>query len=284
MDWCRDHAVSFFFMYRRLADEWDVIRSGFSLIRVSSIAGIFFLCLLSFVFLATAFRASLVITAGALPDKKVYRIYFITNVLRYLPGGIWNFTGRIGLLREVGMTSWQIAVSTLWELVSLLSTGSVLGLVGLALVMKTVWFWVLPVIPIAIVLLLYCFPARYLPSWIQAYDRYRQVRNIGLFWRMFFFHLCSWLMYGMAFAWLLSELTELQLREILFLIPLSVTAWFAGFLSPSPAGFGIRELAMSSLLNQANGSIAILAVLVQRAFEILAEILLWLAGWVGKSK
>lgn len=284
MDWFWDHVVSFFFMYRRLANEWDGIRSGFSLIQVSSIAGIFCLCVLSFVFLAAAFRASLVINAGVLPDKKVYRIYFITNVLRYIPGGIWNFTGRIGLLRELGMTSWQIAASALWELISLLSTGSVMALVGLALVMKTVWFWVLPVIPIAFVLLFFCLPSRYLPSWIRVYDRYRQVSNIGLIWKMFFFHLCSWLMYGFAFAWLLSELTELQLRDILFLIPLSVTAWFAGFLSPSPAGFGVRELAMSSMLNQTNGSFAILAVLVQRALEMLAEILLWLTGWIGKSE
>ena len=80
----------------------------------------------------------------------------------------------------------------------------------------------------------------------------------------------------MAISLLLLALPDTPSFNILHVILLSVAAWTGGFLSPSPAGMGVREISLSTLMGPTFSSTVLIASLSQRAMEIFLEGLLWI--------
>lgn len=198
--------------------------------------------------------------------QKVGGVYFGTQVMKYLPGGIWAFPGRMVMYRFMGVDRSSSVVSVFRETTALYLGAAAVGLAGLLQGLpfsKSLSLAIGFGVVVSILLILLTQYSRFwkslssfklLPS--MGGEAYQQISEgpklIQWLPRMFLGSVVFWLLLGIPFRQLFaavsvgaSSLTLLEAASIFSL------AWCAGFVAILiPAGIGIREAALTVLLGE----------------------------------
>lgn len=195
---------------------------------------------------------------------KISGLYFISQLAKYLPGGIWAYPGRIVAYEASGIERVPAIVSVSREVVALFLGAAVLAMAGVFLKLNVQpWMQAATVFGIVcciLVLLLIQIPAVWhgLSRW-RLFQRSALAilgeaqTTFSLRWLplVSVTSLVFWLGTGLAFLHLVravdpaAALTWLQASSIFAL------AWCVGFvIFFLPAGFGARELVLSYLLSR----------------------------------
>jgi uncharacterized membrane protein YbhN (UPF0104 family) len=223
------------------------------------------------------------------------RVFFIAQLGKYLPGGIWNLVAQVGMARDLRIPGRQAATATF--LAVALSVISALLVAGVTLpfalpgILDDYW-WAFLAVPVLIVLLL----PRSVAWWSATAFRIlrRPVTPVVLPWpvllRSAFLLVVSWVLLGLHFGALVQGLPGPEQSRWLLSIGLFALAWVAGFLIVvAPAGAGVREAALvlgfAAILPA--GAVLTVAVL-SRVLFVLADVLLaggfYLAGRAGAAR
>jgi len=200
-------------------------------------------------FVVLQMRLSFLAVERHLPIRDALYVYSVSDVSKYLPGGVWGILGRIGLYRFRGFTKRQIAVALLLENSWLVSgaflIGATLSLETLANLIDWGVRW--PDgqrAPAAAVALGILFLANMALCRLTS-CRLRSARQVELLCLQF----ATWALFGLSFGILApaSRLNDL-------LIPATGAfgvAFGASLLSVfAPAGIGVREVVAGLLLQE----------------------------------
>jgi uncharacterized membrane protein YbhN (UPF0104 family) len=181
------------------------------------------------------------------PNLQIFRVYFITSVARYLPGGIWHFGGRLVWLRQLSVpprvAGQTIVAEQLWVLWSAL-------IVALFCIFVSSLEGVMRQALLGLLCLTLLIAGSLLLSWMLIdSDRYNLRAPLSvmtlpslysLFWVLNGISLC---MAMEALGWSGSMMEWLQ---VIGYVPLS---WAIGYLVIlSPSGLGIRESVLTAFL------------------------------------
>lgn len=226
---------------------------------------------------------------GALPYGDAARIWFLSNIIRYIPGNIWQFLGmsemvaQLGIPRAVTFTSIALhqAISTL--------AGLLLAAIYFALAGHGAWFDRLrPALWLAPLGLIFLHP-RVLEavlnralSWLKR-PALRITLTITDLARLLLAYGLVWLGFGLGFSALVRGLTPVALAETPWLVAGYAAAYVLGYLSLlTPSGLGVREGVLVLLLQSlfAAPLPAIIAI-VARLWMVIGEIggALAAGGW-----
>lgn len=209
------------------------------------------------------------------------RVFFLAQLGKYLPGGIWNLVAQVDMARDLRIPARQAATATflsvaLSVIAALLVAGVTLpfaipGLIG------TYW-WAFLAVPALVVLLL---PP--VVAWWSALA-FRILRRPGtavrLTWaalaRATALLLVSWVALGLSFGALVQGLGGSGASLWLMSIGVFSLAWVAGFLViVAPAGAGVREAALVLGFAAVLPAGAVLAIAVlSRVVLVVADVLL----------
>ena len=231
---------------------------------------------------------------------RVTGIYFISQLAKYLPGGIWAFPGRAVAYQAVGVEKVASILSVMREVIGLFLGASVMGLLGL-LQGLPVSDWINITTIFGILICIFLVILTQVPGFWSFLRRFKflQKTNLSIFetrgsrldlrWLgyTFLLSLIYWIITGISFYYITLAVTPngssfswLQSASIFSL------AWCAGFVVVlAPAGIGVRESALTLLLSQSMPvsealSVAIVARLwwtVTEAIYIIIS-LVWLSG------
>jgi len=212
-----------------------------------------------------------------------FALYYRVSILRYIPGSIWNFPGRAYLCQQRGIPLTTFTKSAFFELYFLLTIAGALAGWGISIYLGNPGLLLLSsvttgVLLLAIILLFPRFSA--LLRKILGLARAETLSSRPMA-AMIVIYAAVWISYGVAMAFLLLALPGTPSFNPLFVIPMSTTAWVAGFLSPSPVGIGVRELCFSVMLGSGFESAVVVASLIQRVLELGLEGVLWLVAQVS---
>jgi uncharacterized membrane protein YbhN (UPF0104 family) len=217
------------------------------------------------------------------------RVFFIAQLGKYLPGGIWNLVAQVSMARDLKIPARQAATATF--LAVALSVISALLLAGVVLpfalpgILADYW-WAFLAVPVLVLLLL----PRSVAWWSATAFRIlrRPVTPVVLPWTVLLrstgLLVVSWVLLGLHFGALVQGLPASGENLWLLSIGLFALAWVAGFLVViAPAGAGVREAALvlgfAAILPA--GAVLTVAVLSRMIF-VLADVLLagglYLAG------
>lgn len=223
------------------------------------------------------------------------RVFFVAQLGKYLPGGIWNLVAQVGMARDLKIPARQAATATF--LAVALSVISALLLAGVVLpfalpdILADYW-WAFLAVPVLAVLLL----PRSVAWWSGTAFRIlrRPVTPVVLPWTVLLrsagLLVLSWVLLGLHFGALVHGLPGSEENLWLLSIGLFALAWVAGFLVViAPAGAGVREAALvlgfAAILPA--GPVLTVAVL-SRVLFVLADVLLagglFLAGRSGAAR
>jgi len=177
----------------------------------------------------------------------ILTLYSLTQVGKYLPGGVWHFVSRGAAYRQRGLSATQIARSLILENLWMFSAAASVAAFGFLLFR----FDVLPLptwtmIPMAFIVVS-LYPAVIVVSLIfnRSDFKWKTVVTLTLI------GLLAWLAIGAAF-YLVVLACSLGHTGFIFAVTSFAAAWCAGFVVPFvPGGIGLREFALIYLLQPA---------------------------------
>lgn len=243
-------------------------------------------------------RRILVCVGGELAYPPAVRIWFLSAVLRYIPGNVWQPLGmtvycmRYGIRPEITVTS-----IALYQVVILLAVapfvavyvwaGSAAGFLAFGLAEVSLWLVALAIMPPLVFILK--------PTWLLAVlnwllikvsrpplDAQLSSRSLLVFVAL---AVINWLMWGMTFAiftFAIVDLTGSDMSQLLPLLVLSYPiAYAVGFISFfTPSGFGVREGAFYLLLSPVvPGGVVTVTALAMRLLTAVGELALALISF-----
>ena len=206
------------------------------------------------------------------------RIWFASNLARYIPGKIWQFVGAAELARAAGLSRVVVLSSMVVHVGFSLLSAAAVSAAALA-----AWDAVpLPSFPLVLLAGASLFLVH--PAVINAGLRLvpSAVHDDVLRWNGSWLHglillglsVFSWALYGLAFALFLDAIIEIPAAAVFPLLGVNALSFLAGYLFPLPAGLGARESAMALLLRPlAPVGVAAVAAMVSRLWTIAAELL-----------
>jgi uncharacterized membrane protein YbhN (UPF0104 family) len=215
---------------------------------------------------------------SSLKISKAMRIWFISNLGRYIPGKVWQISGLIVLSNKEGVSKNESSVSVIYSQI-------VANLIGLSLGIflfvkdkeKTTHTFMLIGVLIALAILPFIVNklAIFALSILKKPKETFEV-NYGKFIIYVFLQLVNWLVMGLAFVLFINIFTELSITDnptALFILPIS---WTLGLLAIfAPGGIGVREGIMTVYLSMfINPGLAAVIPWVYRIWLTIFELLL----------
>jgi len=274
-------AAVLFFAARSLASQWDKVGSRLSHIQFGWqwIGAATVLVLLTYALLIEGWRRVLGAWDSHLPFMQAARIWFLSNLGKYVPGNIWSLTAMGVMARKRGLSGLAAAGSSvIMQMVSLV-TGTAIVMVSGAKLLGQPLLVGAAVLVLAIVLL---GAPRFLPPlavWVGTMigkDIAPPSVPATSIWTAAVANTLSWLLYGLAFQFFVRGLLGAAPGEISSYVAVYTAAYILGFISPiAPAGLGVREFTLAAFMTQlglANEVDAALVAIAARLWLTIVEL------------
>lgn len=237
---------------------------------VASLAGLF--CSLM------VWREMLADLGSRLSVPEAWRIFFIGQLSKYIPGSIWPVLAQSELGADRGIPRSRSALSVMLCYAVMTCSGGVVAAITLPFATAgsvAQYFWILSLIPVGAVLLSPPVLNRMLrlvlrlsgqPALAQGVSYRGLARTMA--WAM-----AGWLCNGVMIYLLLRQLAGDRQGTLLVSVGGYSLSWVAGFLAVfAPAGLGVREAVMIAALHTlAPAKIAITVTLFSRALSVVAD-------------
>jgi glycosyltransferase 2 family protein len=214
------------------------------------------------------------------PMRRLLRIWYLSNLARYVPGKIWQFVGAAELARLAGLSRSLVLTSMVVHMgFGLLSAAVMASMVllpgGLPEGVPSVGLGALAALSLGLVHPALIDQALSLLSRILKRDvvRWRGRWRDGVF--LLGLSLVSWVLYGAAFALFIHAVVGTSLEHVLPLAGVNALSFLAGYLVfLAPAGLGAREGVMAVLLRPfAPVAIAAVLAVLARLWTVGAELM-----------
>ena len=221
-------------------------------------------------------RLSLMKINYKMPYTEALSITTVSQLGKYLPGGIWHFAGKFGFLKIKGISTKKITQVMIVENLWLLSSAGVVGAVALLASSSEAACQYVKILcsPSAAKVIAVALPLVWAAG-LLVFEYYFFGRQKIIF-RDFFLTLAElifiWMAFGLSF-WLVFPPDAGFLAQVIGAFSLS---WLAGYVAFfAPAGIGVREVLLALLLGAffKSGEVAIYAS-IHRLLWVLAEVFL----------
>jgi uncharacterized membrane protein YbhN (UPF0104 family) len=274
-------AVVLFFAAGSLTTQWGKFESrlphiqfGWEWIFAATV-----IVLITYALLIEGWRRILVAWDSHLPFVDASRIWFLSNLGKYVPGNIWSLTAMGVMARKRGLSAIAAAGSSVVMQTVSLATGAAIVMVTGAKLLGQ------PILVGAAVLLLVVIllsAPRFLPplvGWVgnligrEIAPPFVPAASI---WTAAVASTFSWLFYGVAFQLFVHGLLGAAPGEMSSYIAVYTAAYILGFISPiAPAGLGVREFTLAAFMTQlglANEADAALVAIAARLWLTIVEL------------
>jgi len=241
--------------------------------------------LLAFVFCLCGLFCSLMVWRELLADlgsrlsiPEAFRIMFIGQLGKYVPGSIWPVLAQSELGADRGVPRTRSAVSVLLSYAVMTCSGVVVAMVTLPFATAgsiAQYFWILFLIPVAAVLLSPPVLNRLLRLVLRVSRRpvvQQSVSYRGLA-RTMVWALAGWSFNGLMVYVLMRQLAGHPQGSLLVSVGAYSLSWAVGFLAVfAPAGAGVREAVMVAVLGaRTTPATALTVALLCRALAVVAD-------------
>ncbi len=255
------------------AVNFDTIREYLSEISFLRIIASFLLLCAGKVLTADLTFHSLKPAGRSFSFNDAFSITTITQLGKYLPGGIWHFAGKFGIYKASGLSARDAGKPMVLENIWLIASAALIGTSSLLLSASPLACGYLPFLCQGtnglLVIILAAFIWALASFLIERFIFSIQFSTAERL-RIWFEQLALWIIFG--FSFLLVFPLDLENAFILQAVSAFSISWISGYIAFfAPGGIGIRELVMAFLLS---------AFLPSSAITIFASIhrLLWIAA------
>lgn len=253
------------------------IRDNISSIRITRLLLSLLILLIAKLLTADLTYHSLKITTHPFSFIEAFSITSITQLGKYIPGGIWHFAGKFGIYKTRGISAKAAAIPIIIENLWLIASALITGLLSLLLSRSTLPCRYLPfpctnlnkLISILVLVLLWVFAV-----YIALRVIFQTAISPWLHLRLSIQQLIIWCLFGCSF-WLIFPKNP-EIDFLLQAVSAFSLSWALGYVAFfAPGGIGIREAAMTLLLSAFfPPQTAAIYTAIHRLLWVVTEILL----------
>lgn len=218
---------------------------------------------------------------GGVPLRTIWQVFFLGQLAKYLPGGIWSLPGRMFLYNQRGLSREQSLETVFWETGLMVVGATIVAVAGLPLLLS---FDYLPLVILlvggfsaafvggTIGIMRYPHLIQQLPGSLKNLSLHLSVSNI--FGLVLLYALLWFLIGGAMVALVLTFQVRLTIMESIQIAGLFAGAWATGFLFVlTPGGIGVRDALLAiGLSSVADDPTPLLVTVAARLCWTLAEI------------
>lgn len=238
------------------------------------------LVLITYALLIEGWRRVLGAWDSHLPFTQAARIWFLSNLGKYVPGNIWSLTAMGVMAKKRGLSALAASGSSvIMQMVSLATGAAIVMVTSAKLLGQPLLVGAAVLILIAVLL----SAPKFLPPlavWVGGLVG-RDIAPPSVpatsIWTAAFASTLSWLFYGLAFQLFVRGLLGTAPGEISSYIAVYTAAYILGFISPiAPAGLGVREFTLAAFMTQlglANEVDAALVAIAARLWLTVVELI-----------
>lgn len=246
-------ALALGFMGMMTAEIWPQIQNLDFRLRAGPTLLSLLLLILLFLFDAYGWLLILSSLNHSPPKLDNIRVWLLSSVARYLPGGIWSYVSRAEMTYKQGVDMASIGVALYLETILLAASSLVAGLPALAMAggYELRWWYMLPVTMLSMAGFHPAFLglARRLPGRIGASFAKVTLPDFSRMAWLYLYYLAFWCLFGLVFALFVDMLHPLSGKDWLPVGSSIALGFFAGFVMLFvPGGIGVRESALFLLL------------------------------------
>lgn len=208
---------------------------------------------------------------------KMFRVFNLANLGRYLPGKLWSVMGMYYFTGEYGVSKKNTTMAVIANEITFKGAGLLLGICYL--LFSESYREYLPLLTgLLIAGLVALHPAiigRLINFGLKILKKEQLKINFGYptILKLFFYSILLWLIYSLAFYALVRSITPLELRNPLKFAAIMPLSWTIGYIALfAPGGFGVREGMLVLLLGEIlPPEVALAIAVVQRIWFLLVE-------------
>jgi glycosyltransferase 2 family protein len=247
--------VALGFLAAMVAGQWQALQAYQWQFRPQWLIPSFALLALAWLLELSVWRFVLAGLGGQLRWGRAAQTWFLSSIVRYIPGNFWQFLGMAELAADDGVSRVTTIASIGVHQVLATLTGLVLAAVYFALAGQGAWLdTIRPLLWLAPLSLVICSPPvlRWSLNWLLGLLK-RPPVTVTLTWGQVLLALLGyagvWLVMGSGFALLAVSITPITAPQFAALIATWAAAYVIGYLSLlTPSGLGVREGVMILLL------------------------------------
>lgn len=218
------------------------------------------------------------------------RVWFLSNLTRYIPGNIWQVATMMVMVEQRGVSKTSALLSQVLYTALALAIAGLLGLM-FVLARPDLFSTILPasiatfaplIVGVAFAALIFIFALplthRLIVALTARLMRRAIVAPVPTFTRGLvppFFSLLMWLTNGIAFYLFVASLAPISISHLFAYIAMNAGAYWIGYVSfLTPSGLGVREGALALLLSTFFPMpVAVVIALVTRLWSTAGELL-----------
>lgn len=288
-----------FFVVRALAREWDEVRHALENADGFWIGGALLLAAAGMTAIAVPWRRALRLLGGELPYPEILARYYLGEIGKYVPGGVWPVVGRGELAARAGVARGAAYGSVALSLGALYLAAMLVAVAGAPAILAAAegngagddgagrYLWALVLLPLGLVALhpqvlgrLRRLAERALrrpieatiPSWPQS------LLLVGCY-------IPAWLLIGTA-TWAVARGLGQDVGWF-DVAPAAVLSWIVGFvLVPVPGGVGVREAVFVAAAGSLDSGVGAAVALLARVLFVVVDAggALVAAAWLGHQR
>lgn len=273
----------FFFLGEKALADWQAVQKFEWSLNYFWLTFSLIVLFANFVFLSSVWNEILKILGKGIKLRKAFKISYISNLARYLPGRIWQYVSLVAMCEKEGIS--KAASTTSFVLSQLINIPAALLLIlvtgVLPAVTKQAWIkdtiWVLGGAVTFAALVVISQPKltekvlRYILSKFQKTEPVLGLKKTSLA-GIFAYYVFGWFLHGTAFFFFVVSVTR-QTDHFFPIVGGYVAAYLIGYLSFfTPGGLGVREAILALILKiYFPDSVAILLSALSRLWVIFGE-------------
>ena len=266
-----------------IARDTEGFLAAIAEVGVSRTGGALVLVTLGLLASAETWRSSIAAIAGKMDRRSAHRIFFVTQLGKYLPGAVWTVLGQVEAAKRHALSGSRMGIGALLFLVIHVVTGLVVAAVLLPWSSPHAlgaFGWSIPLAPLLACLLVPRVLTRIVSVVLRLLHRpglpgplsWRDVA-VPLAWM-----LLTWSLYGLALAAVAQPLAGDAPIQLIAVVGIGIFAlgWVVGVLViPAPAGLGAREVTLFIGLGPLVGATGATSIaIILRVIHTLADLLL----------
>lgn len=246
-------AVSIAFMVWFLIRQWDQVQA----IQIKLNLALLLLSLFGVVvlFLLDAYGWHLILkTLGhTLPAIHSLRIWVLSSVTRYLPGGFWPYVSRASLAKNQGLDITSSGLSLYIETLMLVTSSLAVGFPALLVAVD------IPLSLLSALLILLAFGSllhpkvilllRFMPGRVGRAIVVVRLPGLKQMACLYVYYVAFWILFGAIFVFFVRSVYPLDVQNWIYVGSSFAFAFFSGFVMVFfPGGIGVRETTLFLLL------------------------------------
>lgn len=267
------------FVGQRLASNWDDVTDALAEARPAWIAGAVVLAVAGMTAIAVPWRRALRSVGGDLAMSQTVARYYLGELGKYLPGGVWPVLGRGELARRAGVPRVAAYGSVALSLVALYLAAMLLAVAGAPAILggdggddAGRYVWILALLPVGVGLLHHAVLERLRRAGEKLLRR--EIKAEIPPWRdslaLVACYVPSWLFIGTA-TWAIARGLgqDVGWWDV---APAAILSWIVGFLLvPVPGGVGVREAAFAAAAGTLDPGVAAAVGVVARVIFVAVD-------------